>query len=254
MDKRYIRSVEIDWAQLPEDAWLREIPALCSLGKLSFTRNITLFAGENGTGKSTLLEGIAVACGFNPEGGTIHYHFSTFDEGTGLGQALQVSRGYKRPPFGYFFRAESFFNVASQAEVYRHRSLGEISKEDYYARYGGRALHEQSHGESFLSWFQSCSDQGLYLMDEPEAALSPQRQLALLVQMVRMARSGAQFIVASHSPILLGAPDAAILNFDDQGIHPCTYEETGSYQLTRLFLDGKDRLIRQLLQEDEEEA
>ena len=253
MDERYIRSVEIDWAQLPKDTWLRGIPALDYLGRLQFTRSITFFAGENGTGKSTLLEGIAEACGFNPEGGTIHYRFSTFDEGTGLSQALRVSRGYKRPPFGYFFRAESFFNVASQAEMYRHRSLGEPPKEVYYARYGGRALHEQSHGESFLAWFQSCNDQGLYLMDEPEAALSPQRQLALLIQMVRMARKGAQFIVASHSPILLGAPDAAIFHFDEQGVHPCTYEETGSYQLTRLFLDEKDRLLHQLLQEEEME-
>lgn len=251
MEERYIRFVEIDWEQLPEDSWLRRIPALRTLGKLHFERNITFFAGENGTGKSTLLEGIAVACGFNPEGGTIHYHFSTFDEGTGLGQELRVARGYRRPPFGYFFRAESFFNVASQAEVYRNSSLGVPSKEAYYARYGGRALHEQSHGESFLSWFQSCNEQGLYLMDEPEAALSPQRQLALLVQMVRMARKGAQFIVASHSPILLGAPEAAILNFDERGVHPCTYEETGSYQLTRLFLDGRNRLLEQLLQEDE---
>lgn len=254
MEERYIRSVEIAWEQLPEDTWLRRVPALRTMGKLHFKNNITFFAGENGTGKSTLLEGIAVACGFNPEGGTIHYHFSTFDEGTGLGRALDVSRGYHRPPFGYFFRAESFFNVASQAEVYRNSSLGVLPKEAYYARYGGRALHEQSHGESFLSWFQSCNEQGLYLMDEPEAALSPQRQLALLVQMVRMARKGAQFIVASHSPILLGAPEAVILNFDGQGIRPCAYEETGSYQLTRLFLDGRNRLIEQLLQEDEEET
>lgn len=253
MVERYIHSIEIEWDELPEDSWLREIPALHGLGQLYFDQNITFFAGENGTGKSTLLEGIAVACGFNPEGGTIQYHFSTFDEGAGLGQALRVSRGYRRPSFGYFFRAESFFNVASQAEAYRHRSLKTMSKEIYYARYGGRALHEQSHGESFLAWFQSCHEQGLYLMDEPEAALSPQRQLALLVQMIRMARNGAQFLVVSHSPILLGAPDAAILNFDERGIHSCTYEETESYQLTRLFLDGKDRLIQQLLQEDERE-
>lgn len=252
MEERYIRSTEIDWDSLPDDTWLRSIPALRRLGKLEFRRNITLFSGENGTGKSTLLEGIAVACGFNPEGGNIHYRFSTFDEGAGLGMALRVSRGYRRPPFGYFFRAESFFNVASQAEVYRNSGLAPVAKEDYYSRYGGRALHEQSHGESFLSWFQSCNEQGLYLMDEPEAALSPQRQLALLIQMVRMARKGAQFIVASHSPILLGAPEAAIFLFDEQGITPCSYEETSSYQLTRLFLDDRDRLIQQLLEEEEE--
>lgn len=252
MEERYVRAAEIKWNQLPRDSWVRGIPALRCLGRLEFKNNITLFAGENGTGKSTLLEGIALACGFNPEGGTIHYHFSSFDEGTGLGTALRVSRGYRHPPFGYFFRAESFFNVASQAEIYRKSGITPISKEAYYSRYGGRALHEQSHGESFLSWFQSCNDQGLYLLDEPEAALSPQRQLAFLLQMVRMARKGAQFIVASHSPILLGAPDAAILAFDDSGVHSCCYEETSSYQLTRLFLEDRERLINQILQEEEE--
>lgn len=253
MEERYVRAAEIEWDKLPQDTWLRGIPALRCLGKLQFSSNITLFAGENGTGKSTLLEGIAVACGFNPEGGTFNYRFSTFEEDAGLGTALRVSKGFRRPPFGYFFRAESFFNVASQAEIYRKKDLGVQPKEVYYSRYGGRALHEQSHGESFLSWFQSCNEQGLYLMDEPEAALSPQRQLALLIQMVRMARKGAQFIVASHSPILLGAPEAVILAFDEQGARPCTYEETGSYQLTRLFLEDKDRLIKQLLQEEEED-
>lgn len=254
MDERYLRAVEIDWSKLPRDSWLRDIPALRQLGQLRFDRNITLLAGENGTGKSTLLEGIAVNCGFNPEGGTINYRFSTFDEGDGLAQAMRVSRGFRRPPFGYFFRAESFFNVASQAEVYRNSGLGPVPKEIYYERFGGKALHEQSHGESFLGWFQSCNEQGLYLMDEPEAALSPQRQLALLVQMVRMARAGAQFVIASHSPILLGAPDARILSFDETGVHSCAYEETGSYQLTQLFLENRERLIEQLLREDEEDV
>ena len=252
MEERYIRSAEILWDQLPGDIWLRGIPALRSLGRLRFDRNITFFAGENGTGKSTLLEGIAVACGFNPEGGTIHYHFSTFDEGAGLGQALQVSRGYKRPPFGYFFRAESFFNVASQAEVYRHRSLGEISKEVYYARYGGHALHEQSHGESFLAWFQSCSDQGLYLMDEPEAALSPMRQLSLIAEIHRLVQNDSQLLIATHSPILMAFPDADIYLLTDDGIQKTTYEQTEHYLFTKRFLENPNKILRHLFENNNE--
>lgn len=249
MEGRYIQAVRIDWDEVPRGSWLRAVPALRALETLSFGSNITFFAGENGTGKSTLLEAIAVAYGFNPEGGTVNYRFSTFDEGAGLGRAVQLVRGFRHAPFGYFFRAESFFNVASKAEDYRLNSG--MDKAEYYRRYGGRALHEQSHGESFLNWFSACEDAGVYLMDEPEAALSPQRQLALLLQMVRMARAGAQFIVASHSPILLGAPESEILAFDGTGVHPCAYEDTESYQVTRLFLDGRERLIDRLLQEEE---
>ena len=251
MEERYIQAVRIDWDEVPPSSWLRAVPALQGLETLSFHRNITFFAGENGTGKSTLLEAIAVAYGFNPEGGTVNYRFSTFDEGAGLGRAVRLVKGFRHAPFGYFFRAESFFNVASRAEVYRNSGLGPVAKEDYYRHYGGKALHEQSHGESFLNWFSACEDAGVYLMDEPEAALSPQRQLALLLQMVRMARAGAQFIVASHSPILLGAPESEILAFDGTGVHPCAYEDTESYQVTRLFLDGRERLIDRLLQEEE---
>lgn len=249
MEERYIQAVRIDWDEVPRGSWLREVPALQGLETLAFRRNITFFAGENGTGKSTLLEAIAAAYGFNPEGGTLNYRFSTFDEETGLNRAVQLVRGFRHAPFGYFFRAESFFNVASKAEDYRLNSG--MDKAEYYRRYGGKALHEQSHGESFLNWFSACEDAGVYLMDEPEAALSPQRQLALLLQMVRMARAGAQFIVASHSPVLLGAPEAEILAFDETGIHLCAYEETESYQITRLFLEGRDRLIGRLLQEEE---
>ena len=116
MEERYIQAVRIDWDEVPPSSWLRAVPALQGLETLSFHRNITFFAGENGTGKSTLLEAIAVAYGFNPEGGTVNYRFSTFDEGAGLGRAVQLVRGFRHAPFGYFFRAESFFNVASKAE------------------------------------------------------------------------------------------------------------------------------------------
>ncbi len=247
MDDRFIRSIRIDWAEVEADSYLREIPALRALGQLDFGRNITFFVGENGTGKSTLTEAVAVACGFNPEGGTADYRFSTFDDVSELGRALRVVRGFRRPKAGFFFRAESFFNVASKAEDYRDGT----AKAVYYARYGGRSLHEQSHGESFLAYFQSFSEAGLYIMDEPEAALSPQRQLALFLQIARMAKRGSQFVIATHSPILLAIPGAELYSFDGEGLFPCSYEETESYRITELFINERERIIKELLKEDE---
>lgn len=143
-------------------------------------------------------------------------------------------KGYKRPNTSYFFRAESFFNVATKAE-------------EYESVYGTRGLHEQSHGESFLSFFQSFDGEGSFIMDEPEAALSPQRQLTLLIQIVKMVENGAQVIIATHSPILLGIPNVDILSFDDGQIHSCSYEETESYQVMKLFINSRESLINQLL-------
>ncbi len=149
MNDRFIQSISIDWPEVEEDSYLRGIPALRKMGRLDFKKNITFFVGENGTGKSTLTEAIAVACGFNPEGGTADYRFSTFDDVSELGRALRVVRGFRRPKNGYFFRAESFFNVASKAEDYRDGT----AKSVYYARYGGRSPPQQSHGGSVFAYF-----------------------------------------------------------------------------------------------------
>lgn len=246
MNPCFIQAVSIDWSEIPEHSYLREISALQSFEELEFPEHITFFAGENGTGKSTLLEAIAVAYGFNAEGGTRNYRFSTYDDVSELSRAIRLKKGFRRPRSSYFFRAESFFNVASQAEEYRDGT----NKEIYYARYGGKSLHEQSHGESFLSYFQSFDQEGLFLMDEPEAALSPQRQLSLFIQMAKMAQRGSQFLVATHSPILLGIPDARILSFDGGSIHPCRYEDTESYQVTELFINNREILTQRLLEED----
>jgi len=245
MNPLFIQEIQIDWTRISPRSYLHSVPALRSIDTLVFSNPITFFVGENGTGKSTLLEAIAVGYGFNPEGGTRNYRFSTFDDVSELNQALSFKKGYKRPRSGYFFRAESFFNVASKAEEYRD---GE-EKALYYARYGGKSLHEQSHGESFLSYFQSFDEEGLYLMDEPEAALSPQRQLSLLIQISKMAARGAQFLIATHSPILLGIPEAEILSFDEEILHPCTYEETESFQITEMFINNRDLLLHRLLSE-----
>lgn len=246
MNPCFIQAVSIDWSKIQEHSYLREISALQSFEELEFPEHITFFAGENGTGKSTLLEAIAVAYGFNAEGGTRNYRFSTYDDVSELSRAIRMKKGFRRPRSSYFFRAESFFNVASQAEEYRDGT----NKEIYYARYGGKSLHEQSHGESFLSYFQSFDQEGLFLMDEPEAALSPQRQLSLFIQMAKMAQRGSQFLVATHSPILLGIPDAQILSFDGGSIHLCRYEDTESYQVTELFINNREILTQRLLEED----
>lgn len=238
MEHRFIQNITIQWDKINHDSYLREIPALCFEDALQFRKNITFFVGENGTGKSTLLEAIAVAYGFNPEGGTKNYAFSTYDSHSELHRALKMTRGYMNPKFSYFLRAESFYNVATQEERYadiKHPSM---------------KYHEKSHGESFLAMAQAnFRENGLYLLDEPEAALSPQRQLTLLIEVSRLAKQGAQFIIASHSPILLGIPDAQILSFDDGVIHECDYTETESYQVTEMFINNREYFLKRLLDE-----
>ena len=235
----FIREAAIDWNEVPRDSYLRDISALKGFGRLAFESNVTFFAGENGTGKSTLLEGIAVAYGYNPEGGTRNYHFSTYRDVSELEEAVRLVRGYRKRSSGYFFRAESFFNVATVTNL-QYNDDGRLP--DY---------HAQSHGESFLSFLQDEAREGLYLMDEPEAALSPQRQLTLMRHIYLMAMEGSQFIIASHSPILLGLPGAQILNFSDDGIHPISYEETESYQITKLFLERREQMLAELLRSAE---
>lgn len=240
----FIRSIDIDWARIERNSYLRDIPALAGVERINFTRNITFFVGENGTGKSTLLEAIAVAYGFNPEGGTLNYRFSTYDDVSELGTVMQMTKGFLRPEGSYFFRAESFFNVATKAEEYSELSTPLM--------YGGKSLHRQSHGESFLAFFQTFSGRGLFLMDEPEAALSPQRQLTLFIQIAKMAEQGAQFIIATHSPILLGIPGAEILSFDDGEMHPCQYEDTEIYQVTEMFINNRKALTESLLSREQD--
>lgn len=246
MNDNFIQSISIDWDKIDENSYLHGIDAVKTIEELDFLKRITFFVGENGTGKSTLLEAVAVAYGFNPEGGTVNYRFSTYNDVSELGSAVRMTKGYRRPKSSYFFRAESFFNVASKAEDYRDFTPKEI----YYSRYGGRSLHEQSHGESFLAYFQSFDQAGLYLMDEPEAALSPQRQLTLFIQMAKLAEAGSQFIVATHSPILLGIPGADIVSFDGGRVKRCGYEETESYQVMEMFINNRKVLVERLLAED----
>ncbi len=234
----YIKGLEIDWDKIGHGSYLRDIMSIAGVDRIMFNRQITFFVGENGSGKSTLLEAIAVAYGFNPEGGTRNYSFSTYDSHSELYNAVRLIRGYRKPEWGYFLRAESFYNVASAEEEYSR--TGGVQPEYY---------HRKSHGESFLAMAQSnFTGNGVYLLDEPEAALSPQRQLTLLLEIVRCVREGSQFIIVTHSPVLLGIPDAEILSFDNGVLHPCEYEETDSYQVTEMFINNRDRILSRLLE------
>ena len=238
MNDLFIRAACMDWDGIGKDSYLWTIPAIAGVERVDFERPVTCFVGENGSGKSTLLEAMAVSYGFNPEGGTKNYSFSTFDSHSELCDSLRLIRGPRKARWGYFLRAESFYNVATA--------------EAAYSQSGGtpQHLHEKSHGESFLATVQNnFRGGGVYLLDEPEAALSPQRQLTLLREIHTCAQTGAQFFVVTHSPILLGLPGAAILSFDDGPIHPIAYEETDSYQITSLFLSDRQRILRSLLEE-----
>lgn len=236
----FIRSFSIDWDKLEGGSYVKEIPALNSLREFQFRKRITFFVGENGSGKSTLLEALAIAKGLNPEGGTRNYNFSTYDDYSTLKSAITFQSGMLKPKWSYFLRAESFYNVASEA-ARNYNDDGCMT--DFHAR---------SHGESFLEFILENDEKGLYFMDEPEAALSPQRQLTLLLHLVKMAEKGSQFIIVTHSPILLGTPDADIVSFDEGELHRISYEETESYQVTKLFLENREVMLRQLLQEETE--
>ena len=239
LKSQLVKGIMIDWDKIPEGSYLKGIPAIRDLTQLDFCCPVTFFVGENGSGKSTLLEAIAVACGFNPEGGTRNYNFSTYDSHSELCNAVRLVRGVRRINWGYFFRAESFYNVATMEEEYG-KDPSSPREPEYY--------HRKSHGESFLALAQkTLRENGLYIFDEPEAALSPQRQLTMMMEIYHCAEKGAQFIIATHSPILLGLPGAEILSFDNGTIHPCEYEKTESYQVTSMFINHRDQMLRQLL-------
>jgi len=220
------------------------VPAIKNLDEITFPTQVTFFVGENGSGKSTLLEAIAAHSGFDPEGGSKNINFSTINESSHgamqkLAQKIRFSWSLK-PKDGYFFRAESFYNVATKID-----SIGD----GILASYGYKSLHQQSQGESFLSFFQNrIGKGGFFLFDEPEAALSPQRQLALLAIMHDLCKEEpwTQFIIATHSPIILAYPGSTIYSFDTNTIQKIQYEETTHYQLTKNFLENREYYFAQL--------
>ncbi len=221
------------------------LPALRGLDTLEFHPKVTFLLGENGSGKSTLLEAIAMAWGLNPEGGSRNFNFATRASHSALGDAIRLARPPSTPGDSYFLRAESFYNVATEIE-----RLDEGSNE-LMGAYGGQSLHEQSHGESFFALFRNrFRDNGLYLMDEPEAALSPTRQIHFLALLHDYVRHGCQFVIATHSPIILAYPEATIYQLSDAGIRPIAYEETEHFLVTRGFLSNPQRTLSELFRED----
>ncbi len=216
------------------------VPAIRGLKSLDFHSPICFFAGENGTGKSTLLEAIAAHYGFGPEGGNRSFNNDSTVRNRSiepLARALRMSFD-KRTGFGFFLRAESFFNAATHIDA--------LGVQDFY---GGKSLHERSHGETFLTLLEvKFRGNGLFLLDEPEAALSPMRQLAFLVLIhdVLQEFKDAQFIISTHSPVLLGYPNAQIVSFDGGQIHEIQYEEAAATQIVRRFLNHREQFLAEL--------
>jgi predicted ATPase len=226
------------------------IPAIGELHEISFEQPVTFFIGENGSGKSTLLEAIAVACGLNPEGGSRNFNFSTRASHSGLKDYLRLTRSARRVRDSYFLRAESYFNVATEIEALDEEPLGGAK---IITSYGGKSLHEQSHGESFFALLMNrLGGDGLYIFDEPEAALSPTRQLAFLSRLHGLVRGGSQFLIATHSPILMAYPQAAIYLMADGPLRLVEYRETEHFTVTRNFLTRTERMLAVLLSDPDE--
>ncbi|WP_418992306.1 AAA family ATPase [Alistipes sp.] len=219
------------------------VPALARFEGLEFRSPVTFLVGENGMGKSTLLEAIAIKAGFNPEGGSRNFHFATRPSHSPLHDDLVLGRG-DTPRDGYFLRAETFYNVATELE--------EIA-DGVLSYYGDRSLHQQSHGESFLALLEHrLFGNGLYIFDEPEAALSPSRQLYLLCRMKQLVDEGSQFIISTHSPIVMAYPDAELYEITDQGLQLTSLDQTDHFRLMKRFVLDRKSLLRQMEIETEE--
>jgi len=240
--KPYLQQISLrDDIDLDFDCFPLSIPAVRQLDSIDFHPDVTFFVGENGSGKSTILEAIAIAFGFGAEGGTLNVQFSTAQTVSPLHAMLRLKKSFRKPSDAYFLRAESFYNVATY--------MDEVG---YLEGYGGTSLHQCSHGESFMATLlNKLRGKGLYLMDEPEAALSPNRQLAALSAIHQLVLDESQLIIATHSPILLAYPRAKILQFDSTGIYEVKYEDTEHYAITRDFLNHYPKRIQDLLEQDE---
>jgi predicted ATPase len=236
--EHYLRSIKIVQDEIDDsNRYPFSLPVFRNLGCLDFHPRVTFIVGENGTGKSTLLEAIAIAWGFNPEGGTRNFTFSTRSSHSELHEYVRLIRGTKKPRDGFFLRAESFYNLATE--------IDELKLSGFY---GGRSLHEQSHGEAFFATFMNkFKGNGLYILDEPEAALSPLRQMAMIARMHDLVRQHSQFIIATHSPILMGYPDAIILQIANDRLEVVAYEKTEHYILMKEFINNREKMLKALL-------
>ncbi|TWR31029.1 AAA family ATPase [Mucilaginibacter pallidiroseus] len=242
--KPYLKEIVLKRDEVSSfDVYPFNIPAIQGLQSLGFHQDVTFIVGENGSGKSTLIEAIALSMGFSIEGGSKNVQISTHDNASRLHRYLHIIRNYKKPTDYYFLRAESFYNVAT----YMDQEIGD-GNNPYYPPY--QPLHERSHGEAFMQILtDKLKGNGLYIFDEPEAALSPSRQLAALSVMDKLVNGGSQFIIATHSPILLAYPNAIIYQLDEWGIKQVKYEDTEHYMVTRYFLNNHKQMLNDLLGE-----
>ncbi len=244
----YLRGVRLEREKIASfNTYPFHLPSIKTLDELSLHPKVTYFVGENGMGKSTLLEAIAIAAGFNPEGGSFHFNFTTYDSHSSLEQYIKLVKGIQKPKDGFFLRAETFYNVATNIEELDSEPApgGRIIDS-----FGGVSLHEQSHGESFWATFMNrFRGNGIYLLDEPEAALSPIRQLSMLAHIHELVGQHSQFIIATHSPIIMAYPNSKIIEFTDEGAKETTLEETSHYHIMKQFFDDRNRILHHLFNE-----
>ncbi|MGG3572982.1 AAA family ATPase [Bacillus gobiensis] len=247
MKGNYLKSIELVKEKvLSFDEFPFCLPIIKDMGKLEFRSQVTYIVGENGMGKSTFLEALAMNLGFNPEGGSFNFNFSTFDSHSKLGDYIRLAKGARRPKDGFFLRAETFYNLASNIEALDSE---EAPGPRVIDSYGGVSLHEQSHGESFFSLFMHrFGGNGLYILDEPEAALSPLRQISMLSRIHELAGQNSQFIIATHSPIIMAYPDSQIFELTEEGVNETSLEETNHYRMMKQFFLDKDRLLHHLFE------
>ena len=245
----FLTAVELRRELVPSfEAYPFNLPAIRRLDRLPLHPSVTFLVGENGTGKSTLLEGIAVALGINPEGGSIQMHFSTKPTHSALGDAIGLHRTGRHMRDGWFLRAESLYNVATEIDRLNQESGGMLGS------YGGKSLHQQSHGESFFALFRHrFGGGGVYLLDEPEAALSPMRQLGFLSMLHDLVRDGAQFIIATHSPMIITYPESWTYLLENERIELVPYAKTEHFRVAQSFLANPDRSLRVLLDRSDQE-
>ena len=250
ISEQFVRALQVVRERIPDASrYPYTLPAVRALieAEVALHPQVTFFVGENGSGKSTILEALAVAAGLNAEGGSRNFNFATRSSESDLVASLRLVRGTRRPRDSFFLRAESYFNVATQIE---RLDAEPASGPPIIDSFGGRSLHEQSHGESFFALLQHrFRGNGFYVLDEPEAALSPQRQLAFLTRLHDLVRQRSQVVIATHSPILMAYPHARLLRLGEDGIHEVAYEDTEHFQVTRSFLQRRQRMLDELLRD-----
>ena len=242
---QYIRSVEIVKPKSKQkDSYPFTLDSVRGFNSLELHPNVTFLVGENGCGKSTLLEAIAVAYGFNAEGGSKNFNFATKETHSILYEYIKLIKGVKKAYDSFFLRAESFYNASTYID-----ELDDPALPPLHESYGGESLHNQSHGESFMSLVANrFRGKGLYILDEPEAALSPNKQLALVSLIHDLVKKDSQFIIATHSPIIMSYPNAVIYQVDNN-CQKTDYMDTEHFQITKDFLSDPKRMLNILLED-----